>query len=244
MTTNMTTKRIFDLTATYLGLSLSLPFMGVIALLVKLTSPGPVLFQQDRVGLGGRVFRIYKFRTMVNRAEEMGTTVTTRKDPRITPVGKILRKFKLDELPQLLNVIKGDMSLVGPRPDVPDIMGTLSPEIRRIFQIRPGITSVATLHLKDEEVFLSKIHEPDIFYQEVLLPLKIKLALEHVDRDSFVFDMKILLQTLWMITPCGKLCPIKEHPLITQLKDRFYRSSNNKFPQNLDSLLIQSVYPD
>ena len=229
----MTTKRIFDLTASSLGLCLSLPFMGIIALLVKLSSSGPVLFQQDRVGLGGRVFRIYKFRTMVDRAERMGTSVTARNDPRITATGRILRKVKLDELPQLINVIKGDMSLVGPRPDVPDVLKNLNPETRRIFQIRPGITSLATLHLKDEEDVLSKAYNPDSFYEQALLPLKLKLAMEHVDRDSFIFDLKILLQTVWMITPFGKLCPIKEHPAIRQLKYRLYQESDNS-PQKIE----------
>jgi lipopolysaccharide/colanic/teichoic acid biosynthesis glycosyltransferase len=154
---------------------------------------------------------------MVNHAEQIGTSVTTSNDPRITPLGKILRRTKLDELPQLINVFKGDMRLVGPRPEVLEIVRNYSTEMRRIFRIRPGITSVATVHLRDEEEILAKVPEPDRFYEEVLVPLKVKMALEHVDRNSIAFDLKILCQTIWMVT-LGKWWPIKEHPAIAELR--------------------------
>jgi lipopolysaccharide/colanic/teichoic acid biosynthesis glycosyltransferase len=147
----------------------------------------------------------------------MGTSVTTSKDPRITPVGKVLRRTKLDELPQLINVFKGDMSLVGPRPDVPEVVRNYSPEMRRIFRIRPGITSVATVHLRDEEKILAKVLAPERFYEEVLVPLKVKMALEHVDHTSSAFELKILCQTLWMLT-FGRWWPIKQHPVIAELR--------------------------
>jgi lipopolysaccharide/colanic/teichoic acid biosynthesis glycosyltransferase len=169
------------------------------------------------VGLWEKPFKVYKFRSMVNHAEQMGTSVTTSKDPRITPMGKILRKTKLDELPQLINVFKGDMSLVGPRPEVPVIVRNYSPEMRRIFRIRPGITSVATVHLRDEEEILAKVPDPDRFYEEVLVPLKVKMALEHVDRNSIAFDLKILCQTIWMVT-LGRWWPIKQHPEVAALE--------------------------
>jgi lipopolysaccharide/colanic/teichoic acid biosynthesis glycosyltransferase len=163
---------------------------------------------------------------MVNHAEQIGTSVTASKDPRITPVGKILRRTKLDELPQLINVFKGDMSLVGPRPDVPEIVRNYTPEMRRIFRIRPGITSVATVHLRDEEEIVAKVPEPDRFYEEVLVPLKVRMALEHVDRNSIAFDLKILCQTVWMVT-LGKWWPIEEHREIAKLKRRLNKTHRN-----------------
>jgi len=192
--------------------------MAIIAFLIRVTSDGPVFFRQGRVGWQGKVFQVYKFRTMVQGAEEMGTSVTTRRDPRVTPIGRILRKLKLDELPQLINVFMGDMSLVGPRPDVPEIVQKYTPEMRRIFQIRPGITSVATLHLRDEEAILARVHNPDRFYEDVLVPLKVKLAMEHVDRNSFAFNLKVLFQTIWMLT-LGRWWPIKEHPAVAKLRE-------------------------
>lgn len=164
---------------------------------------------------------------MVAYAERLGTSVTTRKDPRITRIGRFLRKTKLDELPQLWNVLKGDMSLVGPRPDVPEIVQKYTPEMKRIFQIRPGITSVATLHLRDEEAILARVHDPDRFYEDVLVPLKVKLSMEHVDRNSFAFDLKILFQTIWMLT-LGRWWPIKEHPAIAKLREKIERDYTEK----------------
>jgi len=212
------TVRSFDLISSGIGLILVAPIIGAVSLFVKATSRGPVFFKQDRVGLDERTFRVYKFRTMVDRADSMGTSVTAGNDPRITPIGRVLRRTKLDELPQLINVFKGDMSLVGPRPDVPEIVDHYSQEMRRIFSIKPGITSVATLHLRDEEEILSKVADPDSFYEEVLVPLKVRLAMEHVEKDSFWFDMKILLQTAWMLT-LGRVWPIAVHPEVVNLKE-------------------------
>jgi len=193
--------------------------MVVVAILIKATSRGPVFFRQERVGWKEKIFRVYKFRTMVENAEDLGTSVTTQNDFRITPIGRILRKTKLDELPQLINVFKGDMSLVGPRPDVPEIVKNYTTEMRRIFQVRPGITSVATLHLRHEEDILARIPEPDTFYEKVLVPLKVNLAMEHVERNSFVFDLKILCQTIWMLT-LGRWWPIEEHGEMALLRSR------------------------
>jgi lipopolysaccharide/colanic/teichoic acid biosynthesis glycosyltransferase len=163
---------------------------------------------------------------MVDRAESLGTSVTAGNDSRITPIGRILRRKKLDELPQLINVFKGDMSLVGPRPDVPEIVEKYSSEMRRIFSIRPGITSVATLHLRDEEEILAKVKNPDTFYEEVLVPLKVRMAMEHVEKDSLWFDMKILLQTVWMLT-LGRFRPIELHPEILKLKRKLISTEIN-----------------
>ena len=213
---SITLKRIFDFVAVCFALPLICPVMAIIAFLIRATSNGPIFFRQDRVGLHQKIFRVYKFRTMVQGAEEMGTSVTTRRDPRVTHIGRILRKFKLDELPQLINVFMGDMSFVGPRPDVPEIVENYSIEMRQIFQIRPGITSVATLHLRDEESILTDVDEPDTFYEDILVPLKVKLAMEHVERDSFAFDLKILCQTVWMLT-LGRWWPIEEHEAVAEL---------------------------
>jgi lipopolysaccharide/colanic/teichoic acid biosynthesis glycosyltransferase len=216
---SVTLKRIFDFVCVCFALPLICPVMAIIAFLIRATSNGPIFFRQDRVGLHQKIFRVYKFRTMVQGAEEMGTSVTTRRDPRITPIGRILRKLKLDELPQLINVFTGDMSLAGPRPDVPEIVENYTIQMRQIFQIRPGITSVATLHLRDEEEILADVDEPDTFYEDILVPLKVKLAMEHVERDSFAFDLKILYQTLWMLT-LGRWWPIEEHSTVAKLRDK------------------------
>ena len=214
---SVTLKRIFDFVCVCFALPLICPVMAIIGFLIRATSNGPIFFRQDRVGLHQKIFLVYKFRTMVQGAEEMGTSITTRRDPRVTPIGKILRKIKIDELPQLINVFIGDMSLVGPRPDVPEIVENYTIEMRQIFQIRPGITSVATLHLRDEEGILADVDEHDTFYEDILVPLKVKLSMEHVERDSFAFDLKILCQTLWMLT-VGRWWPIEEHEAVAELK--------------------------
>lgn len=211
-------KTIFDTVLATLGLGLTSPIMCFVAIAIRMYSKGPVILKQTRVGLFGKEFTVYKFRTMVVNADKLGSSVTTGRDPRITPIGRILRKTKLDELPQLFNVLKGDMSLVGPRPDVPEIIARYTPEMRRVLEIKPGITSLATLHFKNEEELLAKVPDPDVFYEKTLVPLKVKLAMEHVDRKSFWFDLKILVQTVWMITPFGKMFPIAEHPLVKELK--------------------------
>jgi lipopolysaccharide/colanic/teichoic acid biosynthesis glycosyltransferase len=213
--------RLFDFSFALIGLIFCLPFIAIIAIFIKITSSGPVLFSQYRVGLNEKIFKTYKFRTMVKGADRIGTSVTTENDGRITAIGKFLRKTKLDELPQIFNVLIGDMSFVGPRPDVSEIVNNYTGGMKRIFKVKPGITSLATLHLKDEEKILSKVSEPDTFYEKVLVPLKVKIAMEHVDRNSFFFNLKIFLQTLWMLSFLGKIMPIKEHPLVVDLKKKW-----------------------
>ncbi len=212
-------KRLFDIISSLFGLMIFAPLMFVVAVVIKLTSQGPVVYTQVRTGLNEKAFYVYKFRTMVNQADKIGTSVTTGTDPRITPVGRVLRKTKFDELPQLFNVLKGDMSFVGPRPDVPEITTGYTPEMKRIFLIRPGITSVATLHFRHEEEMLAKVSDPDKFYEEVVAPLKVELTMEHVRKNSFFFDLGILLQTVWALTPLGKIWPIKEHELVKSFKE-------------------------
>jgi lipopolysaccharide/colanic/teichoic acid biosynthesis glycosyltransferase len=198
--------------------------MLIVAIVVKITSKGPIFFLQERVGLQEKNFLLYKFRTMVDRAEAMGTSVTTSHDFRITPVGRKLRRMKLDELPQLINVLKGEMSLVGPRPDVPEIVEKYSAAMRRIFTILPGLTSFATLHLRDEERLLAHVSDPDSFYEDILVPLKVALAMEHVNRKSLAFDLKVLCMTVWMMT-IGKWLPIKEHPAVSALRNKIEQKS-------------------
>lgn len=193
--------RPLDAVSAALALALLSPVLAAVALLVKATSPGPVLFRQTRVGLRGLPFTLYKFRTMCENAERLGSSVTTARDGRVTPVGRLLRKTKLDELPQLLNVVKGDMVLVGPRPEVPEIVEKYTPEMRRILSVRPGITGLATLFLRDEEELLARAQAPDRFYEEVLLPVKVELGLEYIDRRSPLLDLKLLALTLWTLTP-------------------------------------------
>ena len=216
-------KRAFDISCALAGLLALSPVILITALVVKASSRGPALFSQDRVGLDGRLFRIYKFRSMARDAERAGTSVTAAGDGRITAVGRILRRTKIDELPQLINVLKGDMSLVGPRPDVPEIVAKYNPEMRHILSIRPGITSLATLHLRDEEGLLALAGSPDQFYDDVLAPLKVAIAMEHVRRSSFLFDLSILVLTVWMVTPFGAWWPVSEHPRVQELKAQLAR---------------------
>lgn len=209
--------RIFDFIVSLIGIVILSPLFMLTVLLIKCTSPGHLIYSQKRVGRNGRLFSLYKFRSMVVNADRIGTSVTTGKDPRITKVGRILRKTKLDELPQLWNVLKGDMSFVGPRPDVQEIVNNYTSEMKRILEVRPGITSNASLHLRNEEYLLTLAREPDKAYEEIFVPAKVGLAMEHVRRKSFLFDFGILLQTVWVLT-VGRVLPIEEHQIVTEIK--------------------------
>ena len=209
--------RFFDFIIAFIGIMILSPWFVIIVIMVKLGSPGTIIYSQERVGLNGRRFRLYKFRSMIVNADKVGTSVTTGNDTRITKIGRFLRKIKLDELPQLWNVLKGDMSFVGPRPDVPEIVNKYSPEMRRILNVRPGITSNATLYLRNEEDLLSFAKDHDKAYEEIFVPAKVKLAMEHVNRRSFFFDFFVLLQTVWALTG-GRILPGKEHPIINGIK--------------------------
>lgn len=211
--------RAFDFIIALAGILILSPLFIIAVVLVKMSSPGPVIFSQERVGLHGRKFRLYKFRSMVINAEKIGTSVTTDRDPRITKIGRILRKTKLDELPQLFNVLEGDMSFVGPRPDVPEIVSNYNMEMRRILEVRPGITSNATLYLRNEEDLLSLANDPDRTYEEMFVPAKVKLAMEHIEKGSFIFDFAVLIKTVWALTG-GRIWPIKEHPEVVKLRER------------------------
>ncbi|MDT3681129.1 MAG: sugar transferase [Truepera sp.] len=183
----------FDLTVAGLTLLLLSPLLGLVALAILAERKGPVLFKQVRVGHLGRPFDIFKFRTMVVGAESLGSSVTVAGDQRVTRLGRFLRRTKLDELPQLWNVVRGEMALVGPRPEVPEIVAYYTPEMRRILTILPGLTSVASLDLFDEEGLLAGANDPDDFYIKVLVPAKVSYAMVHVDDRSF----RLELATLW-----------------------------------------------
>jgi len=209
--------RVFDIIFSLIGFLILSPLYIITIFFVRISSPGPIIFSQKRVGCNGLIFCLYKFRSMVDNADQIGTSVTTGKDPRITKVGRILRRTKLDELPQIWNVLKGDMSFVGPRPDVPEIVNSYDSKMKRILDVRPGITSNATLHLRNEEDLLSLAKRPDKAYDEFFVPAKVMLAMEHVERRSFLFDFGILIKTLWALT-AGRVWRIKEHPIVDEIK--------------------------
>ena len=190
-------KRLFDFLCSFAGLVALAPLMVTVAVLIKVTSKGPVLFAQARVGRNGRIFNVYKFRTMVDKAHTMGSSVTTGNDRRITPLGRILRKTKIDELPQIINVFRGDMSFVGPRPDVAGFADKLEGEDRKILSVRPGITGPATLKYRDEEKILSQQPDPEKYNSEVIYPDKIRLNREYVENRGFWKDMGYIWETVF-----------------------------------------------
>ena len=189
-------KRAMDVGLCLLALPLALPLMALIALAVKADSPGPVLFRQQRVGRGGVPFRILKFRSM-RLHDGSGPQVTAAGDARVTRVGRWLRRTKLDELPQLINVLKGDMSLVGPRPEVARYLAPYPAEARRIFlSVRPGITDRAAIEFRDEERLLAESSDPEHAYVDQVMPVKQRYYLDYVARRSLGGDVRILIDTL------------------------------------------------
>lgn len=179
------------------------PVLLFLAVAIRLDSPGPGFYRGVRVGRGGRRFRIFKFRTMVVNADRIGGPSTADDDPRITRVGKVLRKFKLDELPQLLNVLSGDMSFVGPRPEVPFYADRFTPEERAILSVRPGITDWASLWNSDEGAFLAGAADPEQVYLERIRPEKIRLQLRYIRESSLAVDLHILYQTVLTVLGRG-----------------------------------------
>ena len=190
-------KRTCDAVAAALGLALLSPLFVVTAILVRLTSRGPVFFLQERIGRGGQPFFILKFRSMVPDAAAKGGPITFGGDSRITPLGRLLRKTKVDELPQLINVLRGDMSLVGPRPEVPRYVEMFRADYDEILRVRPGITDLASIKFRDEATLLGMASDPEAEYAERVLPEKIRLAKEYVQRQSLWLDLSIILGTLF-----------------------------------------------
>jgi lipopolysaccharide/colanic/teichoic acid biosynthesis glycosyltransferase len=194
-------KRAFDIALAALALIALAPLFVLIAILIKLDSHGPVLFKQERIGKKFRPFLIYKVRTMVEDAPRLGASITYGNDSRITRVGRILRQSKLDELPQLLNILKGDMSFVGPRPEVRRYVELFRSDYEQILKVRPGLTDLASLKYSDEASILGQSKNPEVDYVTRLLPDKIYLAKEYIRHSSLLFDAKLIAETI--IRVCG-----------------------------------------
>jgi lipopolysaccharide/colanic/teichoic acid biosynthesis glycosyltransferase len=189
-------KRFFDIAVSGFGLLLLSPLVAIISIIIKWDSRGPIFYRGTRTGRHGIPFGMLKFRTMVSNAEQVGGTSTAETDPRITRVGRFLRRTKLDELPQLVNVLKGEMSLVGPRPEVEEYTRLYSQEERAILSVRPGITDLSSIRFRQLNALLARVDDPDRYFAEKILPDKNRLRMEYVRRRSFLLDLKILLQTL------------------------------------------------
>jgi lipopolysaccharide/colanic/teichoic acid biosynthesis glycosyltransferase len=193
-------KRAVDIVGAVVGLVVLAPLLLAIATAIKLTSQGPVFFRQERIGRGGRPFRIFKFRSMVAAAPQLGAALTVRSDRRITRVGGFLRKYKLDELPQLINVVMGEMSLVGPRPEVPEFMRLYTPEQRAIIvSVRPGITDYASILFRDESALLDQADDVVEVYQHVIMPIKFAYYKQYTEEVGLRNDLRIIVATLWLL---------------------------------------------
>jgi lipopolysaccharide/colanic/teichoic acid biosynthesis glycosyltransferase len=190
-------KRLFDIIFSFFGLMMISPLLLLVAIMIKITSPGPVFYRGKRVGKSGKIFRIFKFRTMVPDAEKIGGPSTAGDDPRLTKIGNFLRKFQLDELPQLINVLKGEMSFVGPRPEVPFYVNMMTEEEKSIIlSIRPGMTDWASLWNFHEGEILKGSLDPEKTYMEKIRPEKIRLQIKYAKERSFWTDIKIILKTV------------------------------------------------
>ncbi len=192
-------KRLFDIFFSSIGLVLLLPLFLVVAILIKVDSKGSVFFHQERIGRDFRPFRIYKFRTMAMDAENNGPQITVGGDKRITNIGKMLRRYKIDELPQLINVLKGEMSFVGPRPEVREYVELFKTDYEHLLQIRPGITDSASIKYSKEESVLSMSKNWKADYVKKILPEKIKLSLHYVDNHNLLTDLNFIFKTIFKI---------------------------------------------
>ncbi len=188
------TRSLVDRAVALAALVLLSPLLMAVAVLVRVSSPGPVIFSQVRVGLEGRHFRIHKFRTMTHESTDGSDQVSPDGDPRVTRVGAVLRAWYLDELPQLANVVKGDMSLVGPRPETPEFVGLYSPSERRVLSVRPGLAGPSTLGFMDEGSRLADCADPLELYREVLVHERVRLDLAYLDQHSLRYDLRLVLR--------------------------------------------------
>ena len=192
-------KRIFDIVASGCGLIVLSPLFLILAIWIKLDSKGPVFYRQVRVGRGNRDFRIFKFRSMREGSDQGSLVTIGGRDPRITRSGYFIRKFKLDELPQLINVFVGDMSLVGPRPEVRHYVDYWTPEQMHVLDVRPGITDPASIKYRNENDLLDKAENPEEFYINVIMQEKIRLYLEYVENQSLWYDIRLIFQTIKVV---------------------------------------------
>ncbi len=192
-------RRIFDILFSLTVLILTLPLNLLIAIAVKLSSQGPVLFVQDRVGRGEAVFRMYKFRSMHSSEAEDGSQLTVDGDTRITGIGNVIRRLKLDELPQFINVLAGDMTIVGPRPEVPRYVAEYEPWMREIFEYKPGLTDPASIQYRNEPEMLADVENREQAYLTEMLPRKISVSLEYQKNRTLFSDLKVIGATIWLI---------------------------------------------
>ena len=192
-------KRLFDIVASGLGLIVLSPLVLILAIWIKLDSKGPVFYRQVRVGYKNKDFRIFKFRSMRVGADKGSLVTIGGRDPRVTKSGYWIRKFKLDELPQLINVFIGDMSLVGPRPEVRHYVDYWTSEQMHVLDVRPGITDPASIKFRNENELMEKAEDPEKYYIEVIMQEKIKLYLEYVQKHSFFYDLGLIFKTFWVI---------------------------------------------
>ncbi len=188
-------KRLFDFIASGCGLLVLSPIFLILAVWVKLDSPGPVFYRQVRVGRGNKDFRLFKFRSMRIGSDKKGLITVGGRDPRVTRSGYYIRKYKLDELPQLINVFVGDMSLVGPRPEVRKYVDMYTPEQMHVLDVRPGITDLASICYRNENELLEKVDNPETYYIETILPDKLRINLDYVHHQSFLRDLELIFKT-------------------------------------------------
>jgi lipopolysaccharide/colanic/teichoic acid biosynthesis glycosyltransferase len=188
-------KRFFDILTSLIAFILLSPLFLIITVIIKLTSPGPVFYKGKRVGRGGEIFLMHKFRSMIVNADKIGSDLTKYGDNRITGIGKFLRKTKIDELPNLIDVIKGDMSIVGPRPESPSYTQYYNERQKKALQVRPGVTGLAQLQNRREELKLKDQTDPDAYYIQELMPKKLEIDIYYVENRNFLLDLKIILKT-------------------------------------------------
>jgi lipopolysaccharide/colanic/teichoic acid biosynthesis glycosyltransferase len=206
-------KRLFDLIVACIGLILLAPVLLVVGLLIKLDSPGPVFYRGERIGKDGVPFKIYKLRTMVANADRMGSALTHGQDPRITRLGRILRKWKIDEFPQLLNLLQGEMSVVGPRPESPGYVKHYTTEQRQVLQVRPGITGLTQVRFRHEETLLQRCANLEEDYIGKIMPQKLALDLEYIEGQSLLLDVNLIIQTFWCLFQADEFAE-REHGTI------------------------------
>lgn len=192
-------KRLFDILLSGIGLLIISPLFLIVAIWIKLDSPGPIFYRQVRVGRYNKDFRIFKFRSMRIGSDKGSLVTIGGRDPRITRSGYFIRKFKIDELPQLINVFVGDMSLVGPRPEVRHYVNYWTEEQMHVLDVRPGITDPASIKFRNENELLAQAEDPEKYYIEVIMQEKIKLYLDYVAKNSLCYDIKLIFQTFWVI---------------------------------------------
>lgn len=192
-------KRIFDIVASGFGLLVLSPMFLILSIWIKIDSPGPVFYKQMRVGRNNKDFKLYKFRSMRVGSDKKGLITIGGHDPRITKSGYFIRKYKLDEFPQLINVFIGEMSLVGPRPEVRKYVEMYTEEQMHVLDVRPGITDLASIRYRNENELLEKVENPDKYYVEVIMQDKLSINLEYVEKCSFWFDMELIFKTFWEI---------------------------------------------